>query len=123
MGFSRLCIRALVCCAGTRLEPRAIVACKNASKIIGRSKTRRKSNKRKNLLHKSLKKPIQNDPTLSQWLLGASVALVASWVPPGSFLGAFWEPPGSPGCLLGASWEPPGCLLGAFWEPPGDLER
>ena len=53
---------------------------------------------------------MQNDPTLSQWPLGAVVALAASWEPPGSLLGASWGVLGAPS---GASWEPPGCLLGA----------
>ena len=72
-------------------------------------------------------------PTLSQWPLGALLALAASWVPLWSLLGAFWEPPGSPWCLLGAPWEPSGSilgvlqgvplesLLGAFWDSPGSL--
>ena len=81
MGFSRLCIRALVCYLGTLLESRAIVACKSASNIIGRSKTIVKVTKN-DLLHNNMKKQIQNDPTLSQWPLAALVALAASWVPP-----------------------------------------
>ena len=68
-----------------------------------------------------MKKQIKNDPTLSQWPLGALVALAASWVPPGSLLGAFWEPSGSPLGVLGASWEPLGSLLGASWVPSGCL--
>ena len=54
MGFSRLCIRALVDALGAFIEPRAIVASKNASKTIDPSKTLRKSEKRKELLHKSM---------------------------------------------------------------------
>ena len=83
----------------------------------------RKSDRRKELLHKNLKKPIQNDPILSQWPLGALVALAASWEPPGTLLGASWEPSGS---FLGASWEslvPLGSLLGAFWERDREIER
>ena len=45
-------IRGLGSSLGTRLEPRAIVACKNASKIIGGSNPPRKSDKRKELRQK-----------------------------------------------------------------------
>ena len=52
-GISRYCVKALAEVLVASLEARAIVACKNVSKIIGPSKTPRKSDKRKELLKKS----------------------------------------------------------------------
>ena len=50
----------------------------------------------------------------------AGLGGLVPWLPPGSLLGAFWEPSGSPGCLLGASLEGLFALHLPWYLFPGD---